>query len=88
MNRRKTRGAGSAPGPEDPALSPTGGGKRLDPLPRRLLYLGVVTAAAATALDQLGIIPRAAGDALTIVGVLLLLACFILQGRAGKKKKK
>ena len=63
-------------------------GKKLDPLARRILFFTVVLVALAQILDYMDIISRTAGDILTILGLVLLLAALVVQARSSVSYRK
>ena len=86
MSQKRKKINGSAAAGADPGVLQTGrGDKKLTPLARRLLYAAVILVAAAQVFDtMLQVIPRTAGDILTALGGLLLVAFLVVQARSGR----
>jgi len=82
MSQKKKR---TKPG-ADPGVLQTGrGDKKMTPLARRLLFAAVILVAAAQVLDtMLQVIPRTAGDIMTLLGLLVLAAFLVVQARSGR----
>lgn len=86
MSQKRKKSGRSAPAGSDPGVLQTGrGDKKMTPLARRLLYAAAILVAAAQVFDtMLQVIPRTAGDILTVLGGLLLVAFLVVQARSGR----
>ena len=85
MSQKRKKSGRTAVG-ADPGVLQTGrSDKKMTPLARRLLYAAVILVAGAQVLDtMLQVIPRGAGDVMTALGGLLLVAFLVVQARSGR----
>lgn len=79
-----TASAAAAAAAKDPSmLQDDSQARKLDPLARKLVIGAVILVALAQMLDTvLQLVPRGVGDAMTIVGILMLVAAFVAQSRS------